>query len=293
MIIAHKLAFAAPPYAAFTLLKSDTTGVCAFNTVRRATVVAGMVRHATSQRYRRSDLVSEFDTFTQHCILGHGESPDETIHRPVPEGQRFCYLPLPTIEFRGSGKANVVGQVRRVLVIAKAPELVDRVVSLRRDLIGVDLYEENQGSEGEKHSVAMLSHLNPGDYVLQQYLGTHKDGDPTCWATVTPVVLPGFDDNKPAKAEKLLKNSMLQAGLDPVLVKNAEIELRRVGFFAGTDVASRYFVPRHLQKYPRYHAQIQFRDESGSPMKVPGPLCIGGGRFIGMGLFAARQKVHQ
>ncbi len=282
--------FAPAVYAAFTLLKPDATGFRAFDTVRRATVVAGMMRHATSERYRQSESGDEVDAFTQHCILGHGEGQDESVHRPVLEGQRFCYLPLPTIEFRGKEKANVVGSVRRVLVMAKDAQLADRVLALRRDLIGVDLYEETSLSQTDSSPIAMLSHLHSGDYVLQQYLGTHKDCDPTCWATVTPVILPGYDDNKPGKADKLLRTSMLQAGLDPTLVKMASIELRKSGFWPGTDLSSRYFVTRHLQKYPRYHVQIRFFDETGDPVSITGPLSLGGGRFNGMGLFAARPK---
>ncbi|WP_459555318.1 type I-G CRISPR-associated protein Csb2 [Lacunimicrobium album] len=287
------IAPAPAPYAAFTLLKPDATGVKAFDTTRRATVVAGMMRHATSERYRRSEASGEVDAFTQHCILGHGEGPGESVHRPVLEGQRFCYLPLPTIEFRGKEKASVVGSIRRVLVMAKDAQLADRVLALRRDLIGVDLYEETPLPQIDQPPIAMLSHLHPGDYVLQHYLGTHKDCDPTCWATVTPVVLPGYDDNKPGKAEKLLRTSMLQAGLDPTLVKMADIELRKSGFWPGTDLASRYFVTRHLQKYPRYHVQIRFYGETGQPVAITGPLSLGGGRFTGMGLFAARPKSRE
>src|SRR5262245_64604221 len=45
---------------------------------------------------------------------------------------------------------------------------------------------------------AMLAPLNESDWVLRQYTGSSDT-----WATVTPMVLPGSDDGKFAKAEKL------------------------------------------------------------------------------------------
>ncbi|MGO9615373.1 MAG: hypothetical protein ACLP6W_03100 [Bryobacteraceae bacterium] len=29
------------------------------------------------------------------------------------------------------------------------------------------------------------------------------------------------------------------------------------------------------------------RDANGNPIQIPGPICLGGGRFYGVGLFAA------
>jgi CRISPR-associated protein Csb2 len=43
---------------------------------------------------------------------------------------------------------------------------------------------------------------------------------------------------------------------------------------------SRYAVPQHLASYPRLHVRLTW------PRPVNGPLCIGSGRFSGLGLFA-------
>ena len=126
---------------------------------------------------------------------------------------------------------------------------------------------------------------------------------------MTPVVLPGYDD--PAhyrrrlargasadeqkalllrlqdRIEALLRKAIIQAGFSPSLAGHADIEWRDVGFWLGTDIASRYGVPDHLKRYPRLHVRIRWRDEAGEPCPVVGPLCVGSGRYYGLGLFAA------
>jgi CRISPR-associated protein Csb2 len=54
-----------------------------------------------------------------------------------------------------------------------------------------------------------------------------------------------------------------------------------VGFLAGVDLASRYAVPAHLRGSPRVHVRLRW------PQEVRGPLCLGSGRFSGLGLFVS------
>jgi CRISPR-associated protein Csb2 len=73
-----------------------------------------------------------------------------------------------------------------------------------------------------------------------------------------------------------------------VVGAGADIDFGETGFFACTDLAGRYRVPRHLtlERLPRIHVRIQWRDAEGAPHRMRGPICIGGGRFYGLGLFA-------
>lgn len=41
------------------------------------------------------------------------------------------------------------------------------------------------------------------------------------------------------------------------------------------------------RRFPRLHVRIEWRDQAGRPVDVAGPCVIGGGRFYGLGLFAA------
>lgn len=128
----------------------------------------------------------------------------------------------------------------------------------------------------------------------------------TVWSTVTPVVLPGFDDpdglrkkltprpNRPplnAEQQKslwerlnrrtveLIVKAFQQAGLPKELIQAAELEYRQVGFRAGVDLARRYDLPP--LKYPRCHVRVRF------PRPIAGPLVVGAGRYRGLGVFAA------
>jgi CRISPR-associated protein Csb2 len=89
------------------------------------------------------------------------------------------------------------------------------------------------------------------------------------------------------RIDGLIRKAILQAGFPNVLAQHADIEWRKVGFWAGADIADRYGVPDHLKRFPRYHVRIRWREPDGQPTAVAGPVCIGGGRFLGLGLFAA------
>ncbi len=169
----------------------------------------------------------------------------------------------------------------------------------RKNLSGRDLYPE-----GSDEPAAMLSLIPERDAMVQRYLRPE-----VVWATVTPVVLPGFDDpahlrrrmeggRDPAqqkalldrlhkRIDGLLRKAIVHAGCSEELAQCAELDWRKTGFWAGVDMADRYGVPDHLKRFPRYHVRIRWRDKAARDVKVPGPLCIGGGRFYGLGLFSS------
>jgi len=83
------------------------------------------------------------------------------------------------------------------------------------------------------------------------------------------------------RVDGLLRKALVQAGFSEALAGNAVLDWAKTGFWPGTEHADRYGVPDHLKRFPRYHVRIRW-DEG-----VTGPVCIGGGRFYGLGLFAA------
>ncbi len=282
------------PIAAFSLLKPDASGFRPFDPVHTGLTLAGMVRHAVACAAQRAGWdKSKVNTF----ILGHGE-PKNGHHIPVGP-HRFAYLPLPSLEGRGEGKSRVVGSIRRLLLTAFADDCTDEIAWSRRVLAGCELVNENSGQ-----SVAMLSPLPTNEKIVRCYVQPAE-----AWATVTPVVLPGYDD--PAhyrrrlmegttaaeqkrlldrlneRIEGLLRKAIVQAGFSQELAMYAELEWRKSGFWSGTDLAERYGVPDHLKRFSRWHVRLCWRDAQGQPVAVPGPLCLGGGRYYGLGLFAA------
>lgn len=280
------------PFAAFSLLKPNADEFRAFNTARQALTVSGMVRHAAK-------LAAEQSGWPEPSfILGHGEAKESGSHIAVGP-RRFAYIPLPSIENRGERKTQVVGHVRRVIVTSFSDDCKAEIDWARKALSGQELLEKD-----EKQAVALLSLIPLTEKMVQHYTRSAST-----WATVTPVVLPGYDD--PAHYRRRLKNgtgseeqkqllgrlndrieglirkAIIHTGYSKELADHAEIEWRKVGFWPGLDMADRYGVPDHLKRFPRYHVRIRWCDANGNSIQVPGPICIGGGRYYGIGLFAA------
>jgi CRISPR-associated protein Csb2 len=285
------------PVAAFALRKPDGDGgFRAFDTARQALTVAGMLRYTAKLTAERAGWAEDC---IATCILGHGEAQGDT-HVTVGV-QRFAYLPLPTIEFRGEGKASVAGNIRRALLTTIAGSYENEIAWSRRAMSGQMLIDQDT-----HQPVAVLSAIPLTDRIVKMYVQPSST-----WATVTPVILPGYDD--PAhyrrrlkhgveaheqknlldklhgRTDALLRKAITQAGLSQELADHADFEWRKVGFWAGTELADRYGVPRHLKRFPRFHVRIQWRDAQNLPVSIPGPICLGGGRFYGLGLFAASE----
>lgn len=280
--------------SAFSLLRLDGNGFCAFNPVRHTCTVAGMMRHATAE-------VAALAGWTANeratVVLGHGEQLGAT-HEPVGDC-RFAFLPVPSIEGRSDGMSRVVGAIRRVLVTSFGSGLDDQIAWARRSLAGAELV-----AQGSEEPEAYLGSIPRSDKVLKDYLDRAST-----WATVTPVVLPGYDDpahyrrriksatsgedrrrlreRLDARIDSLIRKAIVQAGFSEALARYAEIDWSDVGYWRGVELASRYFVPVHLKKLSRLHLRITWRDSAGAAVRLPGPICLGGGRFGGLGLMAA------
>lgn len=246
------------PFAAFRLLHPTEDRAAIFPTTK-ANDVAAMTRHTIAQlaepQGRSKDWIDRY--VHGHRQPGDGSEP------------RFSYLPLPSLERRGE-RGIYVGAIRRVLVaeLFDAPE--SHVPWLRTVLPGQFLIDEQT-----KAPKAMLAPLTPNDWVLRQYT------DPAqTWATVTPVVLPGSDDGKFAKAEKLFVKALRQAGFAPDTL--AELEFRNVSFWPGGQLALRFHRPNYLRNnhWSVYHVRLRWKDA------IPGPLALGAGRHCGLGIFA-------
>lgn len=236
------------PRAAFRLVDPGTGDRLSFDAIRRARDVAAWLRHAV-------DEAAEGWSFgaARSVVHGHGSG-----------GPRLSYLPLPSINSR----LHRVEGIARVL-ISGPPELAEAIAFLESRLAGDELKWKGEVK-------AVLEPLPKDDWVLKQYVKKS-----TCWSTVTPVVLPGWDDGSPRKAERLLRKAFLQAGSEPELVDGIqELDWRRVGFRRGVEHASRYLAPDKVVG-PRFHVRVRFAQA------ISGPLALGSGRYRGMGVFAA------
>ncbi len=295
-----------PRVAAFALLpqeRNTSARFQAFDPVEQGTDVATMVRNRVSKPEFHTQL--GWHPKDLAMLHGHGETEnDDRSHQPV-SGPRLAILPLPSLEGRGQGQSKVIGSIRRVLLTImrgdeKASAKLDEV---QRILAGRVL---RPNPNDRRTPFAVLSPIQQ-DSVVREYLRPAKS-----WATVTPVVLPGFDDpgglrrrlrppqveNLSAsekkeilcklekRIEQLLRKAILHAGYSAEMAKNAKLCWRGTGFWPGAALAGKSFVPPYLRPFRRLHVRIDWRDSKGELIEVNGPICLGGGRFLGMGLFA-------
>lgn len=248
------------PYAVFEL----PDGV-AFRQQDTA-AVAAMLRSLACRSAK--DDSHEFPGGSEIYVAGHtkaGQAP-----RDGPGAPRFSYLPLPTI-----GHEHADGMIRRVLIAepfggdgAHARWAQQR---LRNQLL--------RDHDGNERGILLNLWRNSSSAILDRYVGEHKN-----WASVTPVILPGFDDGKRIKAEKLVLQAVRQAGLPVEGV--ADFTLRKAPFWSGSQHPNCYRRPDYLdsaknRRFSAWHVHLSFRE----PMA--GPLSIGAGRHCGLGVLAA------
>jgi CRISPR-associated protein Csb2 len=237
--------------------------------------VAGMVRHAARLAAEGGRRDAEW---IKTYVAGHGDGPSGQAKGPA-GGERFSYVPLPTVEERPRKdglKFNVLGGIRRVLVVEPAGGSGRQIEWARRALSGQDLIDE-----ATAEAVGLLSVIPNSDGRLRHYVGASDR-----WTSVSPVVLPGYDDRHGGKAEGLFRKAIGQAGFPAALAEGAELEWRPVGYWPGAEHARRFAVPAYLESFPRYHFRVHWRDRGGRPVAVRGPVCLGAGRYSGLGLFA-------
>lgn len=247
------------PFTTFQFLSTEESGFRSFRATQTAKVAA-MVRHCVA--------VAANDAGRSADGLSPAEWADLYVHGHQREGApnvgRFSYLPVPTIDPRG-----VVDRIRRVIVAEPQDGTGQHSRWAGQSLVGEQLVNE-QTQDAE----ATMARCPESDYVLSRYVKS------SCrWATVTPVVLPWGDSGKFHRAEKQFLKAVRHAGFDVDDI--ADIELRREPFWRGCDVASRYFVPKHLRGAASWHVMLEWKH------RMTGPLVIGSGRHYGLGLFAS------
>lgn len=226
--------------------------------------IAGMVRHLAIKSLKQSLPRDVDDHWLESFVAGHVLNPENH--------QQFSYVPLPSI-----GATHADHAIRRVMVIAPhgAQHWLDHLVNL---LSGQQL---EATAETRWSGPPTLVHVR-GDNVTRNYTGVSKT-----WASVTPVILPGHDDHKPAKTQRLIEKALVQSGID----QKCEYEWSPFSYFRkslsahkyGKDKKpSGYIRPDYLMRQTAIHLKLTFPDEA----VIPGPLTIGAGRHCGFGLMA-------
>lgn len=245
-----------PPraYAVFELRKGE-----AFRAADTA-IAAAMLRSLACRRAQKD--THTFPGGSETYVAGHVDVQEKTSHR-------FSYLPLPTI-----GHEYADGMIRRLVVVEPFGSDGAQARWAERRLRGAILRDREERDCG----VLLDLWRSSSRRILDKYVGENRS-----WSTVTPVVLPGFDDGKQIKAEKLVLKAAARAGLASGVIEH--LALRKAPFWPGSQHAHHYFAPEYLAQFPRWHVWMQLRKP------IAGPLAIGAGRHVGLGLFAVTDVV--
>lgn len=248
------------PFVAFGLAPKGPDDAPPRVASRQIKQLVGMMRAACSTDHVREALG---DDVVNEVILGHG------TEKGTP---RLSILPLPSI-----GHAHADGLIRRVM-LAEPFGAEGRICEALGQLLhACPLVPADPGDD----LAASLTRIDGFDPVVRHYTTVSHD-----WASVTPVLLPGYDDRKEhrgnhtkrlERAEQLVCKSLAHAGI----ACRADIQLTRVPFVPGTHHAGQYVPRGKLQHYPRYHVRLSF------DKVFAGPLSLGAGRHCGFGVFAA------
>jgi CRISPR-associated protein Csb2 len=239
-----------PPMHVFALVDED--GAFSRFDPSDTMVVAAELRHAAHTRAKQLKFAP---AFIEGYVCGHANSSHD-------KDDRFAFIPVPTLAPAGRDNA-----IRRVMLVQSRKN--SKADSLVRRLSGVSLSGKTQ-----------LRPINKPekDGVMRRYTEAAER-----WATVTPIVLPGHLNGRgqARRQTKLVLKSLAHAG---IFTKVSEIHLQPDPVFPGAERAARYRVPDYLRQFTKTHAIITFSEP------VIGPLVIGAGRYIGLGLMAGFNK---
>jgi CRISPR-associated protein Csb2 len=220
-----------------------------------AAAVAAMLRSLTCRSAK--DDIHDFPSGAEVYVAGHVKADDQT---PA----RFSYLPLPTI-----GHEHADGAIRRLLIAEPFGGDGAHASWAQQRLRNETLRDEH----GEERGVLLDLWRPRSRTIVGRYVSESQE-----WLSVTPVVLPGLDDAKQSKAESLLLKAAAHAEVPIEAIES--VTLRKAPFWPGSQHPRHYFIPDYLRRFARWHAALRFREP------VPGPIALGAGRHVGLGVFA-------
>ena len=218
--------------------------------------VAAMLRH-TAWNAARADLGDwRTEQWAEQFVAGHGP------HEAAESFSRLSYLPIPTLD-------HADGMIRRAIIAETSGGDGRSARWAARRLSGLPLMCGDTKAE-----VAILRQVVPSkDRVFDLFL-VESDR----WQSITPVILPGFDDNSRAKALKLLTKCFEQAGIPLDLI--ADCEMQRSPWSRASAPTRSYQRSKRLEHLPAWHVRVYFK------RRISGPLAVGAGRHRGLGLMA-------
>lgn len=254
------------PYAIFKLLNDDEDTYS--HPHGKIICIAGMLRHLAIEAMKRNPPPSIQDpaAWVERYVAGHRNAAGH------PHLQ-LSYVPLPSV-----GHHHTDPSIRRVMIIAPIGDN-DILEHISQQLDGLSLKPEH------KCDLSRPVFLNR---VRNDNVASHYTNPSNRWASVTPVILPGHDDHKPAKTRKLIEKALAQSGIEQPCTFEWSVYSHFPKSFSAHkyDKDKRqigYIRPDHLKDQTAVHLTLTFTNG----IEVPGPLTVGSGRHCGLGILAS------
>ena len=207
----------------------------------------------------------------ERLLVGRGAAPADIALRPR-------LTPLPSI-----GSTHADHGIRRLL-LEVPPDCPLQATELRGALVGIPLHVHAE--TGEIQSDARLVPAAE-DTMLRHYGLGEESHLARLWRSVTPVALPGTPERLGREGSARLAGEAAQAGAVRRALRHAgiteavtAIRVQREPFAARGERAETFAHESRFAAASLHHVELRFAE----PRR--GPLLLGNGRWLGLGLFA-------
>ena len=262
----------------------------------RAWPLTGIARLTETVRDAAADRLAAALPDKAACIERvFGRARDLTA---ADKAQRIRIAPLPSI-----GHPNAESSIRRVLVEIP-PNCPLPVDDLKWAFSGLHLESDPETGEIRDDSLPML--IEADDWRMPRHYGVERNGKQTfhLWRTVTPAALPEraarrrIDParrNKTAKggrerlkeetrAAEVVRQALRHAGIETAV---AAVRVQREPFRARGARAEAFARDTRFSRHRLWHVEVAF----SAPRE--GPVRIGDGRYLGLGLMAPEKRAFR
>lgn len=237
--------------------------------LRRAVALVEALRDEAARRLCQSS--PDRTATIERLLVGRGAAPADIALRPR-------LIPLPSI---GSTHADHV--IRRLL-LEVPPDCPLPATEVRGALVGVPLHVHAE--TGEIQSAARL--VPAADETMLRHYGLGEESQPArLWRSVTPVALPGTPQRPGREGLARLAGEAAQAGAVRRALRHAgitepvtAIRVQREPFSGRGGRAETFAHASRFAAASLRHVELRFSE----PRR--GPLLLGNGRWLGLGLFA-------
>ncbi|PKD41021.1 type I-U CRISPR-associated protein Cas5/Cas6 [Methylomonas sp. Kb3] len=222
----------------------------------------------------KNRLKPHFPEYSERHLAGIGANDAD-------KALRIRVIPLPSI-----GHEHTQPDIRRVLVEVPA-DCPLQLADVEWAFAGLPLEVDLETGE------ILTSLVKSIDRKMLDYYGIGKQKAAHVWRTVTPVVLP-LEQSLTAQsgAERVLKQSQLHHAARQALRHcgiTAPAQILRIQRepFDSTGTLAEDFAFQRFDRSRLYHLELVF------PEQVAGPLVIGNGRYVGLGLLRPAAESHR